>query len=89
MNQNDDQLFKGFRFPSSIIQHAVWLYFTFPLSFRDIELLLAERHIKVSHESIRKWCYRFGPIFAKKLRKKRRPPTDKWHLDEVFVAINR
>ncbi|MEM8861775.1 MAG: IS6 family transposase [Chloroflexota bacterium] len=89
MKQVDDQLFKGFRFPPSIIQYAVWLYFSFPLSFRDIELLLAQRHVQVSHESIRKWCCRFGPIFADKVRQKRRPPTDKWHLDEVFVTINR
>jgi len=89
MNENDDQLFKGFRFDPSIIQHAIWLYFTFPLSFRDVELLLAQRHIQVSHESIRSWCYRFGPVLAKKVRQKRRPPTDKWHLDEVFITINR
>ena len=89
MKENDVQLFRGFRFHPSIIKHAVWLYFSFPLSFRDIELLLAQRHIQVSHELIRKWCYRFGPVLAKKIRKKRRPPTDKWHLDEVFVTINR
>lgn len=89
MKLDTDQLFKGFRFRPSIIQYAVWLYFSFPLSYRDVELMLAERHIHVSHESIRSWCNRFGPIFAKKLRKKRQLPTDKWHLDEVFVTINR
>lgn len=61
------QMFKRFRFPSSIIQHVVWLYFTCPLSFRDVELLLAQRQIVVSHETIRTWCYRFGPYFAKKV----------------------
>lgn len=89
MKLDTDQLFKGFRFPPSIIQYAVWLYFSFPLSYRDVELLLAQRHIQVSHESIRSQCNRFGPILAKKLRQKRRPPTDKCHLDEVFVTINR
>jgi len=82
-------LFKRFRFPPAIIQYAVWLYYAFPLSFRDIELLLAQRQIVVSHETIRRWCYRFGPHFAKKVRQKRRKPTDKWHLDELFVTINR
>ena len=82
------QLFKRFRFPPAIIRYSVWLYYVFPLSFRDIELLLAERLIEVSHETIRKWCYRFGSFFAKQVRQKRRRPTDKWHLDEVFVKIN-
>ena len=89
MYQNKERLFKGYRFPPSIISHAVWLYFTFPLSFRDVELMLTRRSIQVSHESIRKWCSRFGPVMAKKLRQKRQQPTDKWHLDEVFITINR
>ena len=71
------------------IHYAIWLCFTLPLSFRDVELLLAQRQIQVSHETIRSWCYRFGPIFSQKLRQKRRLPTDKWHLDEVFETINR
>ncbi len=81
-------LFKNHRYPSEIIQYAVWLYFAFPLSFRDVELLLNQRGIKVSHEAIRSWCYKFGPHFASQLRNCRRKPTDKWHLDEVFVTIN-
>ena len=60
----------------------------FPLSFRDVELLLHERGILVSHEAIRAWCYKFGPHFAQGIRRKRRMVTDKWHLDEVFVTIN-
>ena len=88
MNLNQDQLFKGYRFPPSIIQYSVWPYFTFPLSFRDVELLLAQRSVQVSHEIICQWCYKFGSIFAKKVRHKRWPSTDKWHLDEVFVTIN-
>ncbi|MEL6407829.1 MAG: IS6 family transposase, partial [Chloroflexota bacterium] len=81
-------LFRNYRFPSEIIQYAVWLYFVFPLSFRDVELLLYERDIIVSHETIRSWCYKFGPHFAQQIRRKRRTATDKWHLDEVFVKIN-
>jgi len=81
-------LFKRHRFPSEIIQYAVWLYFVFPLSFRDVELLLYQRGIVVSHEAIRCWCAKFGAHFAQQIRRKRRRPTSKWHLDEVFVTIN-
>lgn len=68
--------------------YAVWLYFVFSLSFRDVKLLLHQRGIVVSHEAIRNWAYKFDPQFAKQVRQKRRSVTDKWHLDEVFVTIN-
>ena len=84
-----DELFKNHRFPTEVIQYAVWLYFVFPLSFRDVELLLHQRGIVVCHEAIRSWCYKLGPYFAGEVRQKRRQrATDKWHLDEVFVTIN-
>jgi putative transposase len=76
------------RFPGSIIQHAVWLYFRFPLSFRDVEDLLAERGIDVSYESVRRWSVKFGLDYARKLRRSRPRPDARWHLDEVFVSIN-
>ncbi len=56
--------YKGYRFPSEIISHAVWLYYRFSLSFRDVEDLLAERGIVVSYETIRQWCEKFGPDYA-------------------------
>jgi putative transposase len=59
------------RFPSSIIQHAVWLYFRFPLSFRDVEDMLTERGIDVSYESVRRWSVKFGLGYARRLRKTR------------------
>ena len=86
--QIPETLFKNHRYPAAIIQYAVWLYFVFPLSFRDVELLLHQRGIVVSHEAIRAWCYKFGPYFARQIRQKQRSATDKWHLDEVFVTIN-
>ena len=71
-----------------MIQHAVWLYFRFPLSFRDVEELLAERGIDVSYETIRRWTLKFGLAYARKLRRLR-PRTDgRWHLDEMFASIN-
>src|SRR5277367_6598035 len=76
------------RFPAELISHAVWLYHVFSLSFRDVELILAERGVIVSYESIRRWCLKFGMSFANNLRRRRPRPGDKWHLDEVFIRIN-
>ena len=79
--------YKGFRFPREIISHCVWLYHRFTLSFREIELLMAARGITVSYETIRAWCTRFGPEYARQLRRRTPRPGDRWHLDEVFVKI--
>ncbi len=81
-------IYKRHRFPSEIIQYAVWLYHRFNLSFRDIEDLLHERGIEVSYEAIRLWCNKFGPEYAKRLKKKRSGFGDIFHIDEVFVKIN-
>ena len=59
--------YSGYRFPPEIIQHAIWLYLRFTLSFRDVEELLAERGIDVSHETIRRWVAVFGPMIARRL----------------------
>jgi putative transposase len=75
------------RFPADLINHAVWLYHMFSLSLRDVELLLAERGIIVSYESVRRWCLKFGAVFADNIRRRRPRPGDKWHLDEVFIRI--
>jgi putative transposase len=75
------------RFPAEIISRAVWLYHVFNLSLRDVELLLAERGIIVSYETIRRWCDKFGASFASKMRRQRPRPGDKWHLDEVFIRV--
>src|SRR3712207_1353241 len=80
--------YHGYRFPAEIISHAIWLYHVFSLSLRDVELILAERGVTVTHESIRQWSLRFGTDFARKLRRRRPKPGDTWHLDEVFPRIN-
>src|SRR5215218_4236009 len=72
-------LYKRHRFPGEIISHAVWLYYRFLLSYRDVEELLAERGIAVSYETIRRWCRKFGPTFADGVRRRRPRPGDKWH----------
>ena len=76
------------RFPPVVIQHAVWLYLRFTLSYRDVEDLLAERGLDISYETIRSWVLKFGPVIARRLQRQRRPrPSDRWHLDEMVVRI--
>jgi putative transposase len=79
--------YHGYRFPPEIISHAVWLYHRFSLSFRDVEELLAERGVVVTYETIRQWCQKFGPRYARKLRRRQGQLGDIWHLDELFVNI--
>jgi putative transposase len=80
--------YKGHRYPVEIINHCVWLYFRFSLSFREVEELMLVRGVGVSYETIRRWCAKFGQAYANQLRRRRPRPGDKWHLDEVFVTIN-
>src|SRR3954466_8697812 len=79
--------YRRHRFPAPIIQHAVWLYLRFTLSYRDVEELLAERGLEVSYETVRRWVLKFGPGFARRLRRFRPRPSDRWHLDEMVVRI--
>ena len=79
--------FKRHRFPADVIRHAVWLYFRFSLSFRDVEELLAQRGIDVSYETIRCWTIKFGPLIARRLRRRRPAPSPRWHLDEMVCWI--
>jgi len=81
-------MYKRYRFPAEIIQHAVWLYFRFNLSYRDVEDLLAERGIVVTHESIRAWCNKFGLKYARRLRRRHQGFGDTFYIDEVFVKID-
>ncbi len=89
---NKSNIYKRYRFPSVIIQHAVWLYYRFNLSHRRcvgpfIEDLLAERGINVTYEAIRLWCNRFGPKYATRLKRKHRGYGDTFFIDEVFIRI--
>ena len=79
--------YRRHRFPPEIISYAVWLYHRFCVSFRDVEDLLAERGVVVTHETIRQWCRKFGPDYARTLRRRRGRLGDTWFLDEVFVTI--
>ncbi len=86
---NRNQLYHGYRFPFEIISHAIWLYHRFCLSFRDIEDLLAERGIVVSYETIRSWCNKFGPTYARMIKKRRGSLGDTWYMDEVYIVTVR
>ncbi len=85
--------FRYFKTSPEIIRLAVMMYVRFPLSLRNVEDLLHERGIEISHETVRFWWNRFGPMFAAEIRRKRvdrmrAGPQWRWHLDEVFVKIN-
>jgi len=80
--------YKRHRFPPDIISYAVWLYYRFNLSHRDIEDLLAKRGITVSREAVRLWCIKFGGIYTRRLKRKHRGFGDTFYIDEVFVKIN-
>lgn len=79
--------YRRHRFHPDIIRQAVWLYFRFTMSFRDVVDLLAERGVDVSYETVRLWVLKFGPAYARRICKRRGPAFDVWHLDEVFVNI--
>src|SRR2546427_10098611 len=76
--------YRRHRFPPEIIQHAIWLYLRFTLSYRDVEELLAERRLDVSYETVRRWVLKLGPLIARELRRHRPRPSSRWHLDEML-----
>jgi hypothetical protein len=83
----DPERYKNHRFPGEIISHGVWLYYRFPLSYRDVQELLFERGIDVTHEAIRQWCLKFGQDYANQLKRRRAQPGDTWHLEIVFTPL--
>ncbi|OYD83775.1 IS6 family transposase [Azospirillum brasilense] len=80
--------FARHQFPPTIIQHAIWLYLRFTLSYRDVEELLAVRGIEVSYETVRRWVVKFGPAIAGNLRRLRPKPSPRWHLDEMVIRVS-
>ena len=79
--------FKRHRFPPEFIRHAVWLYARFTLSYRDAEVLLAERGLDICCETVRRWFLKFGAPVARILRRIRPTPGDYWHLDEIVIVV--
>jgi hypothetical protein len=76
------------RFPGDLISHEVWLYYRYSLSYRDVQEILMERGITVSHEAMRQWCGKFGQDYANQLRRRQPRPGDQWYLDEAFLTIH-
>src|SRR6201997_5474748 len=81
--------YRRHRFPPEIIQHAIWLYLRFTLSYRDVEELLAERGLDISYETVRRWVLKFGPSIARRLRQRRPRPSDRWHEMVMRIAGKR
>ena len=82
-------IYSRHRFHPNIIRRAIWMYFRFNLSFRDVEELMIERGVDVSYETIRRWVDKFGSQYAKRIKSRCDPPSPVWHLDEVYTKINR
>ena len=81
-------LYHGHRYPLEILSHAVWLYYKFGLSLRNVEDLLAKRGLVVTYETIRRWCTKFGSEYVRRLKRRQSRLGDNWFLDEVFVTSN-
>ncbi len=80
-------IYSRHRFHPDIIRRAIWLYFRFNLSFRDVEELMAERGVELSYETIRRWVDKFGSTYAKRIKCRSEGPSPVWHLDEVYTKI--
>jgi hypothetical protein len=78
--------YRRHRFPPTIIQHAVWLYLRLTLSYRDVEELLAERGLDISYETVRCWVLKFGPVIARRLRRRRPGPSNRWCFERLTVS---
>jgi transposase, IS6 family len=81
------QVFRGFRFPAEVILWAVRWYLRFPVSYRDLEAMLADRGVAVDHVSLYRWVQRLAPELEKRLRRHLRPCPGPWHVDETFVQV--
>ena len=81
-------IYSRHRFHPDIIRRAIWMYFRFNLSFRDVEELMLERGVDVSYETIRRWVDKFGSTYAKRIKSRSENPSPIWHLDEVYTKVN-
>ena len=81
-------IYSHHRFHPDIIRRAIWMYFRFNLSFRDVEELMIERGIDVSYETIRRWVDKFGSTYASRIKSRSEAPSPVWHLDEVYTKID-
>jgi len=80
--------YRRHRFPVKVVEHCVWLYYRFALSYRNIEEMMAKRGVQVTYEAVREWCEKFGSLYAAQLKKQLARIGTKWHLDEMFIKLN-
>src|SRR3712207_907726 len=83
----DARAFRGFRFPAEVILWAVRWYLQFPISYRDLEAMLADRGVQVDHVSLYRWVQRFAPELEQRMRRHLRPCRGPWHVDETYVRV--
>ena len=88
-----DGPFRYFHSSPELIRQVVMLYVRFPLSLRNVEDLLFERGYDLCHETVRLWWNRFGPLFAREIRRRRVNRMRnvrhwRWHLDEMYGKLN-
>src|SRR5215213_1551554 len=86
-SMTDARAFRGFRFPAEAILWAVRWYLQFPISYRDLERMLADRGVEVDHVALLRWVQRFAPELEKRMRRHLRPCRGPWHVDETFVRV--
>lgn len=84
----DARAFRGFRFPAEVILWAVRWYLQFPVSYRDLEAMLADRGVAVDHTTMYRWVQRFAPELEKRLRRHLRPCRGPWHVDETYIRVD-
>ena len=87
-SRNPEDYYPGYRYPKTLIGYVVWLYHSFMLSLRDVSEVLLARGIELSYETIREWGIKFGPIYAKAIKRRAPQRGDKWHLDEMCLVMN-
>ena len=83
----DARAFRGYRFPAAVILWAVRWYLQFPISYRDLEAMLADRGVAVDHVTLYRWVQRFAPELERRLRRHLRPCRGPWHVDETYVRV--
>ncbi|PWU70695.1 IS6 family transposase [Ochrobactrum sp. POC9] len=79
--------FKGTHFPKSIILHAVFFYVRYPVSYRDLQEILAERGIAVDHATLNRWVVRYSPLIAAQAQSRKRPTARSWRVDETYINV--
>ena len=84
----DARVFRGFRFPAEVILWAVRWYLQFPISYRDLERMLADRGVEVDHTTMYRWVQRFAPELEKRMRRHLRPCRGPWHVDETYLRVD-